>query len=97
MLAVWKASYTQDCIKKGVASREREVIVSLYSVLVTPHLQYCIHTWGPQYRKDVELLEQAQKRAAKMIRRLENLSDEERLREPGLFSLENRRKYPHNI
>ena len=26
--AAWKASYVLDCIKKGVASREREVIVS---------------------------------------------------------------------
>ena len=67
-------------LKKGVASREREVIVPFYSALVRPHLVYCIQVWGTQYRKDVELLERVQRKAIKILRGLEHLSYEGRLR-----------------
>ncbi|KAJ7416284.1 hypothetical protein WISP_72527 [Willisornis vidua] len=76
-----------DYIKNCVASNLRGVILPLYSALVRPLLEH----WCPQYRKDINLLEQIQRRAMNLISGMEHLSYEVKLRKLELLGLKERR------
>ena len=59
-LASTEANHALGSIKRSVASRLKEVILTLYTALVSPHLEYCIQLRSPQC-KDLLVLRRTRK------------------------------------
>ena len=89
-IAAAKGHHMFGLIRRNIVYREKELIIPLYKTIVRPHLEYCIQTWRPYRKKDIDILERVQ-RATKMIQKLRNISYEMHLNECGLTTLETRR------
>lgn len=72
------------CIKRSTTRRSREGIIPFYSTLMRLHREYCMQFWLPQYKKDIDKLEQVHCGATKLIWAGRTWP----VRELGLFSLE---------
>jgi len=73
-LAAKSANHVLGCTKHSITGQSKDGIVPLYLVLVRPHLEYCVHLWAPQLKKDVKVLECIQTRTTKLVKGLEGMS-----------------------
>jgi len=80
VFAAQKVDCIVGCIKRSVATSSREVILSLCSIPMRPHLECCIQVWGPWHKRDMDLLECVYRRGAEVIRAMECLSYKEKLK-----------------
>lgn len=65
---------------------DKEMFLCLYKSLVRTHLDYATTIWSPMFKKDAVVLENVQRRAARMVNSLSHFSYEDRLRKLGLPS-----------
>jgi len=63
----------------------------IYKTYIRPHLEFCIQAWSPHYIKDIEVLENVQKAATKLVPKLRKFSYSTRLQMLGITSLKERR------
>jgi ribonuclease P/MRP protein subunit RPP40 len=71
--------------------RDRHVFARLYMQYVRPHLEFASPAWSPWTEADKAVLEKIQPRAVSMVSGLKGESYEEKLKELGLSTLEERR------
>ncbi|KAK4819120.1 LOW QUALITY PROTEIN: hypothetical protein QYF61_025587 [Mycteria americana] len=88
-LTAQKANRILGCIQSSMASRSREGILFLYSALTRPAVLR--PDLGSSAQERHGAVGAGPEEATKMVRGLEHLCCEDRLRELGLFSLEKRR------
>ena len=86
-----KANRMLGMIKRTFKNRNLEGIKRLYTSLVRPILDYGAPVWSPFLRKDIERVENIQRRATKLINSIRNLDYPTRLKRTNLSTLEVRR------
>ena len=78
-------------ISKCFHFRDKKVFLRLYMQFVRPHLEFSSSVWSPWNKTDIDLLENVQKKAVRMVSGLRASTYEDRLKEIGLWTLEKRR------
>ena len=75
-----KANKIVGLIRRTFIHLEPEIFKLLFTAVVRPHLEYANQVWCLHLVKDIEAVENVQRRATKMVPCLRNMSYEERLR-----------------
>ena len=86
-----KGNQVLGLIKRTIISRKTKVILNFNKTLIHPHLEYCIQAWRPHLAKDIEKLDNVQKRATRIIEECRGKSYKERIQILGPTTLESRR------
>jgi hypothetical protein len=86
-----KANSILGVIRRTFEYLDLQTFRLLYVSLVRPHLEYANSVWNPFMKKHIDMIENVQRRATKLIPGLSELTYEERLRKLKLPSLSYRR------
>ena len=87
-----KANNLLRRIKMAFIYKDKDMMRKVLVTMIRPLLEYAAVVWSPHTKKNIRKLERVQRAATKMAPELRDLEYEERLREMGLTTLENRRE-----
>ena len=86
-----KANKVLGLIWRTFEHKEEKMMLQLYKSLVRPILEYANQAWAPHLQKDIEAIENVQRRATRMIPGLKDKTYPERLRHLKIPTLAYRR------
>ena len=89
--AAKKANSVLGQLLRALSYRDKVTYVKLYKEFVRPHLEYAVQSWCPWLQRDIDLLEDVQKRAVRAVSGITG-SYEEKLIKLKLPALTARRK-----
>ena len=78
-------------INTGFACLDEDTFMNLYPVLVRPLMEYCVQVWSPYKQKYIDLIENVQRRATKLVPGLRRKTYDQRLDKLKLTRLVERR------
>ena len=86
-----KANQICGLMRRSFLHLDNKTFSLLYKALVRPHVEYASSVWSPYKKKDIETIENVQRRATRMLPQMKNLTYEERLKRLSLPTLKFRR------
>ncbi|KAK3101807.1 hypothetical protein FSP39_006504 [Pinctada imbricata] len=86
-----KANQMVGLIRRSFKHLDYRTCCLLFKSLVRPHLEYSNIVWSPYKKKDIDAIENVQRRATKMLPNMSELSYKDRLRKLKLPTLKFRR------
>ena len=78
-------------MRRAFLHLESRTFSLLFKALLRPHLEYASSVWSPYKKKDINSIENVQRRATRMLPQMKNIEYEERLRNFKLPTLKYRR------
>ena len=90
--AATNANRLLGMILKSFHYRTKQSLVPLYKSLVRPKMEFAVAAWNPFYDKDIACLEKVQRRLIRSLSNVRGATYDEKLKDAGLTTLEERRK-----
>ena len=90
--AAKQANATLGLITRTFHYRTKKVLVPLYKTFVRPKMEHAVCAWRPWQQGEIDCLEKVQRRMVKMLCDVRGSDYQDRLRDVGLTTLEERRE-----